>query len=187
MSQCEEHGVLNRCLLIYEEAIRRIESKGEVSPEVFHHTAGLIRHFVEDYHERNEEKYIFPHFIKAKKEVGLVQTLLAQHQGGRRLTADILRLSQPGLYRSKENQKLVVAACRNFIRMYRPHEAREDTVLFPALRKILTPRQVLLLGEQMEEDEQKVLGHEGFEIAVAQVTDLEKSLGIYDLGQFTPH
>ena len=37
--------------------------------------------------------------------------------------------------------------------MYRPHEAREDTVLFPALRTILKPKQVEELGERMEEDE----------------------------------
>ncbi|MDB6112332.1 MAG: hypothetical protein JWR69_4082 [Pedosphaera sp.] len=41
----KEHGVLNRCLLIYEEGIRRIEGRQDVSPEVFDHTAGLIRYY----------------------------------------------------------------------------------------------------------------------------------------------
>jgi hypothetical protein len=70
--------------------------------------------------------------------------------------------------------------------MYRPHEAREDTVLFPALRTILKPKQVEELGERMEEDEHKVLGDEGFEKSVAQVETIEKQLGIFDLAQFTP-
>jgi len=34
----KEHGVLNRCLLIYEEAIRRLRNKEEVAHEVFNHT-----------------------------------------------------------------------------------------------------------------------------------------------------
>src|SRR5947207_11159372 len=68
----KEHGVLNRCLLIYEEAIRRIRVKQEVHPEVFNHTAALIRKFVEEYHEQNEEKFIFPVFKKAKKMLDLV-------------------------------------------------------------------------------------------------------------------
>jgi hypothetical protein len=55
----KEHGVLNRCLLIYEEDLRRIQSKQEISPDVFPHTAELVRKFVEEYHEQNEEKYIF--------------------------------------------------------------------------------------------------------------------------------
>lgn len=51
----KEHGVLNRCLLIYEEGLRRLHG-GEVWPGVFHHTALLVRSFVEQYHERNEER-----------------------------------------------------------------------------------------------------------------------------------
>ena len=31
-----------------------------------------------------------------------------------------------------------MTAVEAFIRMYRPHEAREDTVLFPALHKVFT-------------------------------------------------
>lgn len=39
----KEHGVLNRCLLIYEEGMRRINSQNDVSPEVFSHMAQLVR------------------------------------------------------------------------------------------------------------------------------------------------
>src|SRR5262249_45433755 len=70
----KEHGVLNRCLLIYEEGMRRLRLRNEISPEVFNHTAQLIRKFVEEYHEQNEEKYIFPEFERAHKLVDLVET-----------------------------------------------------------------------------------------------------------------
>lgn len=182
----KEHGVLNRCLLIYEEGMRRMAAKEEVPPAVFHHTADLVRRFVEEYHERNEEKYIFPVFQKAGKMTDLVQTLLAQHHAGRVVTGQILRLSTPDAYRDAGNRQKVVECCHSFIRMYRPHESREDTVLFPALRTILSPKQVEALGERMEEDEHRVLGDEGFEKAVAEVTGIEKALGIHDLAQFTP-
>jgi hemerythrin-like domain-containing protein len=182
----KEHGVLNRCLLIYEEGIRRVQAKEEVAPAVFHHTADLIRRFVEEYHEKNEEKYIFPVFQKADRLTDLVQTLLTQHKAGRAVTNQIIRLSTPDVFRVTENQQKVIAAAQSFIRMYRPHESREDTVLFPALRSILTPKQVEVLGERMEEDEHKVLGDEGFEKAVAEVASIEKALGIHDLNQFTP-
>ena len=58
--------------------------------------------------------------------------------------------------------------------------------MFPAWRTILTPKQVLDLGERMEQDERKVLGEEGFERSVEQVATIEKRLGIYALSQFTP-
>lgn len=182
----KEHGVLNRCLLIYEEGIRRVQAKEDVPPAVFHHTADLVRRFVEEYHERNEEKYIFPVFRKAGKLTDLVETLLAQHKAGRVVTNQIIRLSTPQAFRDTENPQKVVAAAQSFIRMYRPHESREDTVLFPTLRTILTPKQVEALGARMEEDEHKVLGDEGFEKAVAEVESIEKALGIYDIRQFTP-
>jgi hemerythrin-like domain-containing protein len=182
----KEHGVLNRCLLIYEEGIRRVQAQAAVSPLVFQQTAALVRRFVEAYHEQNEEKYIFPIFQKAGTLTDLVATLLRQHQAGRALTAEIMRLSTPDAFHDATNQERVVAACRQFIRMYRPHEAQEDTVLFPALRTILSPEQVEALGERMEQDEHAVLGADGFEKAVAEVARLEQALGIYDLTQFTP-
>jgi hemerythrin-like domain-containing protein len=183
----KEHGVLNRCLLVYEEGIRRLQAHEEVGPLVFYQTADLVRRFVEAYHERKEEKYIFPVFQKAGKLTDLVTTLLTQHKAGRTVTAEILRLSEPSAFQDPDAQKRLAAACQQFIRMYRPHEAREDTVLFPALRTILAPKQVEALGARMEADEKKVLGAEGFEKAVAEVARLEKTLGIDDLTQFTPH
>jgi hemerythrin-like domain-containing protein len=184
----KEHGMLNRCLLIYEEGIRRLQNREDIDPEVFNHTAQLIRTFVEEYHERNEEKYIFPEFERARKLVNLVETLKTQHRAGRAVTAEILTLSEPDKFRANDNDTRgqLMKACASFIRMYRPHEAREDTVLFPALRTILKPKDVEQLGERMEEDEKKVLGDEGFEKNVARVAAIEKQLGIYDLTQFTP-
>ena len=182
----KEHGVLNRCLLIYEEAIRRLQAGKEISPHTFLQTAQLVRHFVEEYHEKNEENYIFPVFRKAGKMTDLVDTLLAQHKAGRAVTAKILELSRPEAFKVAENHAKLIAQCQSFIRMYRPHEAREDTVLFPSLRTILEPKEVEALGERMEQDEQKVLGKEGFERSVAEVDGIEKLLGIYALSQFTP-
>jgi hemerythrin-like domain-containing protein len=182
----KEHGVLNRCLLIYEEGMRRLQKAEDISPEVFKHTAELIRKFVEEYHEKNEEKYIFPEFERARKLVDLVETLKKQHRAGRDVTAQIIALSEPGKFRIKANQHKLITACGSFIRMYRPHEAREDTVLFPALRTLLKPKQVERLGERMEEEEKKILGDEGFEKSVDEVATIEKQLGIYELSQFTP-
>ena len=68
-----EHGVLNRILLIYDEHIRRLDAKQDFDPAVLASAAGIIRHFVEEYHEKLEEDYLFPRFRKAKKHVDLVE------------------------------------------------------------------------------------------------------------------
>src|SRR5437764_1919773 len=73
-----EHGVLNRALLIYEEGLRRLRERREVGPAVFQSTAQLVRRFVEDYHERLEERFIFPEFEKRGKLADLVRVLRQQ-------------------------------------------------------------------------------------------------------------
>ncbi len=180
-----EHGVLNRILLIYAEGLRRLRAKEEVTPDVFLKPATLVRKFVEDYHEKLEEKFIFPEFEKAKKMSDLVKVLKGQHEAGRKVTDLVLRNADKDQFRKEDARKEVVRSCEAFIRMYRPHEAREDTVLFPALHKIVPAKRLKELGEQFEKEEDRLFGEEGFEKTVEQVATIEKQLGIYDLSQFT--
>ena len=77
-------------------------------------------------------------------------------------------------------------AMSQFIRMYNPHEAREDTVLFPAFRTIVSKNEFDSLGEDFEKEEDKRFGQDGFFKVVDQVAAIEKKFGIYDLSQFTP-
>ena len=70
--------------------------------------------------------------------------------------------------------------------MYSPHEAREDTVLFSAFRTIVTPQEYAALGETFEQREHQLFGEDGFDAMVDRVAQIEKSLGIYELSQFTP-
>ena len=70
--------------------------------------------------------------------------------------------------------------------MYAPHEAREDTVLFPALRDIVSKHEFAALGEDFEKKEHELFGDDGFEKMVDRVATIEKSIGLYDLAQFTP-
>lgn len=181
-----EHGVLNRLLLIYEEGIRRIRAGGRIPPETLHAAAQLMREFVEDYHERLEERWLFPRFRNAGQLVDLVQTLFTQHQRGRQLTDAILHLSTPAELAIPERRMALARVCGLYIQMYRPHEAREDTVLFPKLRQIVTPHEFAALGEQFEREERQRFGEDGFERVVAAVAAIERRLGIYNLAQFTP-
>ncbi len=88
-----EHGVLKRILLIYGEALRRMDANEDLSPEPLAASAKIIREFVEDYHEKLEENFLFPRFKKAGKLVDLVDVLLQQHQAGRRLTDITIHLA----------------------------------------------------------------------------------------------
>jgi hemerythrin-like domain-containing protein len=181
-----EHGVLNRILLIYEQGVKNLRLGTDVSPEIFEKPARLVRKFVEDYHEKLEEEFIFPRFEKQQKLVELTAVLRQQHQAGRQLTDQILSLSNPKFYVKGESREEIARACDLFIRMYRPHEAREDTVLFPSLYEIASAKEIKELGEQFEEREHRLFGEEGFQKTVEEVAAIEKQLGIYELASFTP-
>ncbi|HTJ40873.1 MAG TPA: hemerythrin domain-containing protein [Kofleriaceae bacterium] len=174
-----EHGALERVLLIYEEAVRRIEQHEAFDAAVIASAADIVHRFVEGYHEKLEEDHLFPRFEKAGVLVDLVATLRAQHVAGREVTARIATLApNPGAD--------LVVQLRAFTRMYRPHHAREDTVLFAALPKVIDPRELKELGEQFEDEEHRRFGKAGFEGVVAEVAQLERALAIDDLARFTP-
>lgn len=182
-----EHGLLNRLLLIYDEHLRMLTAKRTFDGSVLASAADIMRHFVEEYHEKLEEDFLFPRFRKAGKLVNLVDTLQAQHKAGRELTAKIKELAGVATlkYVSSDGEKLS-DALRAFVRMYRPHEAREDTVLFPAFRSIVSAHEYDALGDDFEKKENELFGEGGFFKVVEQVAELEKKLGIYELAQFTP-
>lgn len=178
-----EHGLLKRILLVYDEVRERIAANKDFPPAAVTESATIIRKFVEEYHEKLEEEHLFPRFRKKGKLVELVDVLEAQHKAGRRVTDRILVLASSDLRTGKRELSTLL---RQFVRMYAPHEAREDTVLFPALREIVSREEYAALGEDFERKEHQLFGKEGFEGMVERVVGIEKTLGIFDLAQFTP-
>ena len=173
-------------LLIYEESVRKLSAGSPLPAGVLATTAGIVRKFVEDYHEHVEETQVFPRLQKAGQQMDLVKTLLAQHQAGRKLTATILDSAKAATQANGTERRAVLDAIGMFGRMYRPHAAREDTVLFPVFQKLFTPSEFDRLGERFEQEEHKLLGSAGFEGTLKEVEQIEKQLGIHDLAEFTP-
>src|SRR6266699_3813580 len=91
-----EHGVLNRVLLVYDHFVVQIEQKRDLRTEWVSSAASIIRNFVEDYHERQEEQFLFPRFEKARRLADLTSVLKGQHQAGRKLTDQIVSLAKAG-------------------------------------------------------------------------------------------
>jgi hemerythrin-like domain-containing protein len=180
-----EHGVLRRVLLVYGEVIHRINAGRPVEAEPVAKAATIIRAFIEDYHERDEETFIFPRFQKAGRMTELVAVLLQQHQAGRKLTATIQRLATTPAMSQATTRSQMADSMRDFIRMYEPHSAREDTVLFPAFAQLISEKELHALMETFEQKE-KALPLGDFEKMVAEVQAIETVFGLDDLARFTP-
>ena len=181
-----EHGVLRRALFIYSETAAKLRSKpSEILSDALQKTAGLFRTFGEDYHEKKlEEAFIFPAVKKAGGQAaGLADILIAQHNRGREITEYILSMTKAGKIETG-NVEPLAKAMESLVRMYRPHAAREDTIVFPAWKMTLTAKQLDEMNDKFEDIEKEMLGENGFENAVKQIGDIEKMLGLADLSQF---
>jgi len=183
-----EHGILRRALLVYgETALRLRKNASDVSPEALQRTAKLFRAFGEEYHEKKlEEAYLFPR-LKEKaantEAAGYIDILIAQHVRGREITDYILSMTR--------GPKLGADATRfadilnGFARMYEHHAAREDTIIFPAWKQAVTSDEYDELNDKFEDIEHEQFGEDGFEEASKQMSEIETSLNLSDIAQFT--
>ncbi len=177
-----EHGVIERLLLVYEDGVHRIDEGRPLDAEVLHEAARLQREFTEDYHERLEEEFVFPRLRQAGHLTGLVDTLRTQHDVGRQVTDTILDATRG----SVGDPRMLRAAMQSYVTMYVPHAAREDTVAFPALAKLLSEREQHDMAERFEDLEHQRFGEHGFESVVQGVAQLEDRIGIANLAMYTP-
>ena len=183
-----EHGVLRRALLVYRETAPRVRS-GARSMDIasLNRTARLFRSFGEDYHEKKlEEAHIFPVVRKAGGPAAAYPDVLTtQHNRGREVTDYILSATRTGSL-STANADPLARAMDSFVVMYQNHAAREDTVVFPAWKLALSQRQISQFGDQFEDIEHQQFGKDGFDDAVRQIGQIEATLGLADIAQFTP-
>jgi hemerythrin-like domain-containing protein len=181
-----EHGVLKRALLVYQQAVR-VMGSGQAPPwAAIHGAATVIHEFIEEFHEPLEEGYVFPRLRRAGRLVATVDTLLVQHGRGRELTQLVLDLSRPRGLATSAAKTRVTGAIKSFVRMYEPHEAREDTVVFPAFRALAGPAELADLAGRFAALQRAQFGPDAFAHMVDRVAGVERTLGIYDLDEFTP-
>jgi hemerythrin-like domain-containing protein len=180
-----EHGVLERLLLIYEDGSERLQSGDRHVVAAIAGAADIMRRFVEHYHEELEETWVFPRLMQLNQLPDVVETLRRQHDAGRAITREVQSLARVSALDSRDNREQLAHAMHRYVRMMRPHIAREDTVVFPAFRAGMAPLELAALGEQFENRERAAFGRDGFESVVKAVAELERSLDIYDLKRFT--
>jgi hemerythrin-like domain-containing protein len=181
-----EHGLLIRVLLIYRYLGDQQAAGKPVLAEHPHAAALVVHDFIENFHEELEEAYVFPRLRQAGQLDSTLATLLLQHARGRERTQLILADSPGTGPLPRAAAARVADSMAAFVRMYEPHEAREDTVVYPAFRSLLTPAEIAELGAHFADLEQEQFGRNGFAEMVSRVAAIEQALGIYDLAQFTP-
>ncbi len=181
-----EHGVLQRILLIYKQVIVQLKANllypNPVVLQSAHKASEIMQKFIDEYHQHLEEQYVFPVLSGQEDLKPLIDTLFKQHHAASCLTEHILYLSRG---KGALQKGALIYNLWAMIQMYEPHAAREDTVVFPAFHKLLSPMELDALGEKFEAIEEQKFGKNGFETVVEEVAQIEKALGIWDIAQFT--
>jgi hemerythrin-like domain-containing protein len=183
-----EHGVLRRALLVYTEAALRLrKNAADISLAALQRTAKLFRAFGEEYHEKKlEEAFIFPRIRERGSGAAAKypDILIAQHDRGREITDYIISIT--GGAKIGAEAAVFADMLDSFVRMYQHHAAREDTIVFPAWKGLLSPEEYDDLNDKFEDIEQEQFGEDGFEDAEKQMSEIETSIGIDDISKFTP-
>ena len=183
-----EHGVIRRALLVYIETAPKLrQNASSVDAAALRQVAQLFRTFGEDYHERLlEEQHIFPIIQKQGGELEhYAEILTDQHNRGREITDYVLAVTNRSKISTAHAEPLA-KVLEGFVLMYQNHAAREDTIVFPAWKKNFSNKQLDEISDQFEEIEHKMFGQDGFEDAEKKISNIESSLGLNDLAQFTP-
>jgi hemerythrin-like domain-containing protein len=178
------HAILARVLLIYENGLRRAGQGEDIDPAVFTRAAEIAKRFIHDHQEKVEEELVFARFKKAGRMVELVGVLTSQHAAGAKLTDKILAAALQA--RNKEPREAMGRDVQALVAMYRPHMAREATDVFPTLRHLVTADEYTEIADEMMKRERQTVGAGGLEKVAKQVAEVEKVIGIQDIGVFTP-
>jgi hemerythrin-like domain-containing protein len=182
-----EHGVLRRCILVYRECAGRLRMEpGDVDASALNDAAKLFRSFGEEYHEKKlEEPHIFPRVRRAVAGVeASVAMLMTQHARGREITDYILSVTG-GAHVAAADAELLARAFDSFDIMYANHTAREDTIVFPAWKNLLSPVELAEMGNLFETIERAEFGGDGFDDAARRIAAIEEKLGLKNLSLFT--
>jgi hemerythrin-like domain-containing protein len=181
-----QHGVLCRAVAILEEIRGGMDARMDLPPEIIGGTVEIVRRFIVDHHQQMEEKFIYPVFDAAGKMSALVGVLREQHAAGSQLVGILRGLYAEFSARDLEKRRTMESAIHQFSRMYRAHVEREDTALFPMLRRIMPAKAYVELSSAFRKAESDFIGQNGFEETIRKLTDYENILGIGDLATFTP-
>lgn len=182
----EEHSILRRALLIYEECIRRMNHDEDFDPDLIAQATNVIKVIIIFHHALLEHEYIFPRFREAGKYVEMCDILTDQHGAADEQEKIILEHANKDSINNPETKEILINALKKSIRVFRPHIDREDTEMFPEFKTVVTPYEFYELGKKFKEIEYQKWGENGHKQMVDKIIHVEKALGINELDSFTP-
>lgn len=164
------YGIVERILLVYEEAQRRRPGRQSVPVEAVMKAAGITRRCVENCQQKLEEESVFPLLEKCSESSAVVKTLRAQHDEARRLTGCIFALCKGAARKDMDNELALSQKLLQFVQLYRRHMALEESLLSRKLAEGL--------GERPIKGADDLASADCGDGVLVELESLEKELGV---------
>jgi hemerythrin-like domain-containing protein len=181
-----EHAIIERVMIAMESMIVRLVDDPGIDVFPINHAAITINEFGAQHHMVDEEQFLFPKFREAGVAVPLVDTLQAQHDGGRQMIGRIIELTRERHIDDLGQVNELADLCMSFIIMYRAHAAWEETMAFPAFYDIVPQNYVDNIGMRMRDEEQGMMSDPGLHKLMDNLRQIEEAAGTADLTNFVP-
>jgi len=154
-----DHNLIERALILFEKEI----AKGEhINPEI----ALSIINFLEDYgdecHNQKEEKFYFPLLLeRGLPPMGPVAVMLEEHKQERNYLYEIKQIiAKFKIHNTLEPALKSIA--EEYIELTKNHIWKENDILYPMGKRILTPADGELLLNKFNELSFSLYGQDGF-------------------------
>lgn len=178
-----KNAVIMRILMIFERIIRILNYKSNGELEIkdtldkLNNVCKLIKDNLYEMFNLVDKK-IYKIFENTKY-YSLIRVLRHQHNIGR----DLIKLIEENINQNFTTLNVYIS---DYIYMYRAIISREDTIITGLVRKILTSEEFVNLSYEFRMDVYKLYGPSWRKNILEKIIDIERSLGIDSLSQFTP-
>ncbi|MGB9905671.1 MAG: hemerythrin domain-containing protein, partial [Desulfotomaculales bacterium] len=140
-----EHRLIEKVLeILQKEAEKLKDNRGD--PEVIAAALDFFSGFADGCHHRKEERVLFPLLEERgiPKEGGPIGVMLREHEEGRRLIARMREAA------ARKDRAQLAEAAGAYVELLKGHIWKEDDVLYPAGKKVLTADDARNLVEGFE-------------------------------------
>jgi hemerythrin-like domain-containing protein len=148
-----EHEKILIFLGILQRICAELEAKEDINPLYLGQVIEFMKIFVDKFHHRKEEDFLFPAMRKAgvRREPGPIGELMVDHIKGRSLARNMnLAVERYRKYDLGAPVRFVESA-KSYISLMIEHIQKEDEIYFPMAEKALSEMQKKELLESFEE------------------------------------
>jgi len=159
--------------------VDNLEYHLEISPDVLRDLVQFIRIFGDQCHHNKEESYLFPLLEKngAPATGCPLSVLRAEHQKSRHFTEILSTASADYIANHEAGRLALIEALQHFVELYPEHIWKEEFLLFPMTRKMLSRKELQSLLQQFSLAEADI-GEHAHASYEALARDLAQRVGL---------